>query len=181
MKIKKIIGLIIMILIYNNCMSQNKEYIVTFDNDTIYGKVKRRTDLGGPKLTQFHYKFKEDNKKYRPIKPSEVKFFHTIDGVDGDAFFVSRDKHFFLERIVDGEIRLFKSVVSLANEKPSYYYIKNNSILRSTSIGTSRKKSHGQIRTLLEDKPKILQEFETLKGSLDNIKYIIEKYNNAKN
>ena len=181
MKNKKYFAFVILAMICVNCIAQNKEYIVTFDNDTIYGKVKRKVDYGTT-YAEYNFKFKDSNKKNSVIKPNEVRLFHTIDGQDGDAYFVSRDKHFFLERVFDGKIKFYKSVGEAMGDSPTYYYIKDNSILRSTKVGTTfaRKTAHTQIRKLLEDKPELLVEFDSLKGSLENIKYIIEKYNNAK-
>ncbi|WP_027137983.1 hypothetical protein [Gaetbulibacter saemankumensis] len=179
---KKIIILVIGILISCHTVSnaQEKEYIVTFENDTIYGNVKRKMDYG---YARYNFKFKEKKQKKRIIKPSEVKFFQTIDGFDGKGFFESINKTYFLQRIITGKINLYISVGNLQGQAPSYYFSKDGSEINSSSIGYtfSRGKSHTQIRKLIEDKPEILKEFDSLKGNKKNIEYIIKKYNESKN
>tara|TARA_R110000868_G_scaffold27279_2_gene103869 strand:- start:9 stop:551 length:543 start_codon:yes stop_codon:yes gene_type:complete len=177
---KLILAIGIFTSFYTVSKAQEKEYIVTFENDTIYGNVKRKMDYG---YARNNFKFKEKKQKKRVIKPDEIKFFQTIDGFDGNGFFESINKTYFLQRIINGRIKLYISVGNLQGEAPSYYFSKDNSIINSSSIGDtfSREKSHNQIRKLIEDKPEILKEFDLLKGSKKNIKYIINKYNESEN
>ena len=165
-----------LILVCFNGKAQDQEYIITFDNDTIYGKVGRKIDYG---YARYNFKFKDKKRNRRVIKPDEVSEFHTVDGFEGNAYFESIEQKYFLKRIINGRIKLYLSVGDLNHETVTYYLSKNDSRVTIIDIGKmfSRKKSHEQVRKFIADNDKILKEFDAMKGSEKNIRYIIEKYN----
>ena len=157
---------------------QSKEFIVTFEKDTIYGETSFKA-FGG-------YNFKNVNGIKSVIKASEVYEFYFADGLWSDTYFESviltedDENRVFLVRLIDGKIKMFiKTIQGGEFSTVTYYLSKNNSKLIYTNIAQafSRKKSHQQVRELISDNDEILMEFDTLKGKLTNIKYIIEKYN----
>jgi len=171
-----IIILLIFLFISSKNIAQEIEYVVTIDNDTIYGKVTRRINILDPSKIKF--KVKDDNGKRTVFKPSEVKAIRSIKGVDGNCFIVTIYDHWFLKRIINGRIKVYQLI-----DGAILFVSKNNSDIKSTDIGDffSRKKSHSQIRSLIEDNSQILKEFDSLEGSQKNILYIIEKYNKSVN
>ena len=154
--------------------SQEKEYIVTTTNDTIYGKVIRGTNLLNTSKVLF--KIKDKNGKKTLIKPNEVKTIRSIKGIDGNCFITTIYDKWFIKKIISGRINVYLLVDGV-----TYFVSKDDSKITSTDIGWffSSKKAHAQVRPLIEDNPEILKEFDTLKGSEKNMLYIIKKYNTA--
>lgn len=159
---------------FTTAKSQEKEYLVTINNDTIYGKIIRGTNYLNP--SKIIFKIKDEKGKKRKINPSKVKTIRSIKGVDGDCYIKTIYGDWFIKKIIDGRIQVYQLIDGVV-----FYVSKDNSEIVSTDIGWffSGKKAHSQVRPLIEDNPKILKEFDTLKGTENNIKYIIEKYNNA--
>jgi len=155
-------------------ISQEKEYIVKNNNDTVYGKVIRGTNFFNSSKVVF--KIKNEEGKKTLIKPSEVKTIRSFKGVDGDCYITTIYDKWFIKRIIKGRINVYKLIDGVI-----YFVSKDNSEIVSTDIGWffSGKKAHSQIRPLIEDNLVILKEFDSLKGTEKNIAYIIEKYNNA--
>ena len=166
--------LLFLLLFTTNNFAQEKEYIVSNENDTIYGKVKRSTDPIFPGRTCFKIKT-EDGQKVK-VKPSEFKYVSTIDGLDGESFFVSWADKFFLKRIIDGKIKVYLDL-----QISMYFTSKEGSSISLTDFGgiVSRKKPYSQARELIKDNPQVLKEFDSLSGRLKNILYIIKIYNEA--
>lgn len=155
-------------------VSQEKEYMVTNNNDTIYGKVIRGTNyLNTSKVI---FKIKDDNGKKTIIKPSEVKTIRSIKGVDDNCYITTIYDEWFIKRVINGRIKVYQLIDGVI-----FFVSKDDSEIVSTDIGWffSGKKAHSQVRSLIEDNPEILKEFDSLKGTEKNIMYIIEKYNNA--
>ena len=155
-------------------VSQEKEYLVTNNNDTIYGKVIRGTNyLNTSKVI---FKIKDDTGKKTIIKPSEVKTIRSIKGVDGNCYITTIYDEWFIKRVINGRIKVYQLIDGVI-----FFVSKDDSDIVSTDIGWffSGKKAHSQVRSLIEDNPEILKEFDTLKGTEKNTMYIIEKYNNA--
>lgn len=173
MRTSNIIILIFLFIVSKN-IAQEREYIVTIDNDTIYGKVTRRTNLLDPSKIKFKVKDEKGNKSV--FKPSDAKSIRSIKGIDGNCFIVTIYDHWFLKRIINGRIKVYNLI-----DGTLFFVSKNDSEIKSTDIGGifTRKKAHSQISPLIKDNPKILKEFETLEGSMKNIFYIIEKYNDS--
>jgi len=166
--------IILTLLIPFISISQEKEYIITNNNDTIYGKVIRRTNFINP--SKVNFKIKNKNGKKILINPSEIKTIRSIKGLDGDCYITTIYDEWYIKRIIDGRIKVFQLI-----DGTIFYVSKDDSEIVSTDIGSvfSGKKAHSQVRPLIEDKPEILKEFDSLKGTQKNIMYIIEKYNNA--
>ncbi|WP_299765654.1 hypothetical protein [uncultured Dokdonia sp.] len=164
--------LLLIILSYRGVYSQEKEYLVTNDNDTIYGKIIRGTNYLNPSKTIFKIKDKEGKKHL--INPAEVKVLRSLKGVDGDCIIRTVYGTFFIKKIIHGRINVFQMI-----DNVFYYTSKDNEKIKAADFGGfgSRKKAHAEIRTLIKDNPKILKEFDSLKGSAKNILYIIKKYN----
>jgi hypothetical protein len=175
MNMKQLKTLIILALFVSfTSVSQDKEYVITNDNDTIYGKVIRGTNYLNSSKVIFKIK-KEDGKKAL-IKPSEVKAIRSIKGVDGDCYITTIYDKWFIKRIIDGKIKVYQLIDGVL-----YFVSKDDSEIVPTDIGWffSSEKAHFQVRALIEDNPEILEEFDSLDGTEKNIMYIIEKYNNA--
>jgi len=164
--------IIFTLLISFKSISQDKEYIVTNNNDTIYGKVIRGNNVLNPSKVIFN--IKDDKGKKTIIDPSETKAIRSLKGVDGDCFIVTIYDDWFLKKIIDGRIKIYQLIDGV-----QMYVSKDDSEIMSTDIGLffTRKKSHAQIRPLLEDNKEILKEYDALEGSIKNIFEMIEKYN----
>jgi len=168
------IFILLFFLITTKNIAQEREYIVTNDNDTIYGKVIRGTNYLNPSIVKFKIKDEEGNKSL--INPAEVKIIRSIKGVDGDCLIVTIYDIWYLKEIIDGKIKVYQLIDGIL-----FFTSKNESDIESVDFGGfySRKKGHSQIRPLIEDNPIILKEFDSLKGSQKNILYIIKKYNES--
>jgi len=155
-------------------ISQEKEYIVTNNNDTIFGKVIRGTNYLNP--TKVTFKIKNKKGKKTLINPSEVKTIRSMRGIDGDCYISTIYDKWFIKKIINGRITVYQLIGGVV-----FYVSKDDSKIVSTDIGWffSGKKAHAQVRLLIEDNSEILKEFDSLKGSERNIMYIIKKYNNA--
>ncbi len=155
-------------------VSQEKEYIVTNKNDTIYGKVIRGTNYLNPSKVVF--KIKNKGGKKTLIKPSEVKTIRSIEGVDGDCYITTIYDKWFIKEIINARINVYQLI-----DGAIFFVSKDNSEIVSTYIGSffSSEKAHSQIRPLIEDNPLILKEFDALKGTEQNIMEIIRTYNNS--
>ena len=167
------IFIVLSFFIINKNIAQEREYIITNDNDTLYGKVTRGTNFFNPSEVRFDIKDEKGNKS--SVKPGEVTLIRSIDGVDGDCYIATIYDMWFLKRIIDGKIKVYQLI-----DGALFFTSKNNSQIESTEFGGfySRKKGHAQIRPLIEDNPIILEEFDSMQGSEANILFIIEKYNN---
>lgn len=155
-------------------ISQEKEYIVTNNNDTIFGKVIRGTNYLNP--TKVTFKIKNKKGKKTLINPSEVKTIRSMRGIDGDCYISTIYDKWFIKKIINGRITVYQLIGGVV-----FYVSKDDSKIVSTDIGWffSGKKAHAQVRLLIEDNSEILKEFDSLKGSERNIMYIIKKKNNA--
>lgn len=182
MQIKiKLLFTVILFSISFYAVSQNeqgKEYILTFERDTIYGKTSLRAFYG--------FKFIDENGVESEIKPDEIYEFYLADGIWPNTYFESvilpgsMENRVFLKRLIDGKIKMFVESIELEEQMyVTYYLSKNNSKLIRTNIGQPfmKKKSHQQVRKLISDNEEIINEFDYLKGKISVIKTIIEKYN----
>ncbi|WP_411768561.1 hypothetical protein [Winogradskyella sp. A3E31] len=166
--------LLMLLASFSSIFSQEKEYIVTNSNDTIYGEVIRGTNwLNTSKVI---FKIKGEEGKKSKVNPSEVKTIRSIKGLDGDCYITTIYGERFIKRIIEGRIKVYQLV-----DGTIFYVSKDDSDIVSTDIGWffAGNKAHSQIRPLLEDNAEILKEFDTLRGNQKNIMHIIEKYNKA--
>lgn len=159
-------------LINTKNIAQEKEYIVTNSNDTIYGKLTR--SINYLNTSEIRFKIKDDNGNKNLINPSEVRILRSIDGVDGDCYIATIYDKWFLKRIINGKIKVYQLVDGIL-----FFTSKDDSEINSTDFGgfNNREYSLDRIRPLIEDNSIILEEFNSMKGSQKNILYIIEKYN----
>ena len=172
MKIHSIFVLSVFLLSFHYGVAQEKEYIVTNSNDTIYGTVKRKFDLlDRPGVD---YIFRDEQGKKTQVDPAEIRLIRSLDGVDGNSYIATAYGRWFAKRIIEGRIEVYQTVDSTV-----FYLSKDGSDLEFKDFGGfgSRKKAHAEVRPLFVDNPVILEEFDTLKGSHANILYIIQKYN----
>lgn len=173
MKICSIYLLILFFLSFHTFFAQEKEYIVTNSNDTIYGTVKRKVDL--LVMPGVKYMFKDEQGNKTEVDPEWIRFIRSLDGVDGDSYIATAYGKWFAKRIIEGRIEVYQAVDSSV-----FFTSKDGSDLEFKEFGgfASRKIGHEEVRPLLVDNPVILQEFDSLEGSSANILYIIKKYNN---
>ncbi len=152
--------------------AQEREYIVTKSKDTIYGSVTRGTKIFNP--AEVKLKFKDEAGNESVIDPAEVKTIRSLNGVDGDSFISTIHDQWFVKRIVDGRIKIYKFM-----DVALLFISKDDSEITSAEFGgfSPRSKGHAQIKELIKDNPEISMEFDTMKGSEKNILYIINKYN----
>lgn len=172
MKIRNIFALTFFLVSFSFGFAQEKEYIVTNSNDTIYGTLKRKFDLlDRPGV---NYIFRDEQEKKRQLDPAEIKLIRSLDGVDGNSYIATAYGRWYAKRIIEGRIEVYQTVDSTI-----FYVSKDGSDLEFKNFGGfgSRKTAHAEIRPLFVDNPEILEEFDTLKGSHANILYIIQKYN----
>ena len=175
MNIKKLKFLLLLILCLPlTSISQEKEYIVTTTNDTIYGKIIRGTNWLD--TSDVIFKIKDDNGNKEVIDPSEIKTIRSLKGTDGDCFIITLYDEWYLKKIIDGRIKVYQLLDGV-----TLYVSKDDSDIISTDIGWffSSQKAHSQIRPLIEDAPSILKEYDSLDGSSKNILRLIEKYNRS--
>jgi len=154
--------------------AQEREYIVTKSKDTIYGSVTRGTRILNPAEVQLKFKDEAGNKSI--IAPAEVKTIRSLNGVDGDSFIYTIHDQWFVKRIIDGRIKVYKFM-----DVALLFISKDDSEITSAEFGgfSPRSKGHAQIKEMIKDNPEISLEFDTMKGSEKNIFYIINKYNEA--
>ncbi|MGB1308915.1 MAG: hypothetical protein ACPG6B_08405 [Oceanihabitans sp.] len=163
--------LLISLIILTNSFAQEKEYLVTLKNDTVFGKIYRSTNFTNP--SKITFKIKDENGNKSLINPSEIKVIKSLKGVDGDCFIVPYNNQFYLKKIISGRINVYQLINAAI-----LYVSKENSEIFATDIGLfSRKKSKQQIRLLLADNLEIVKELDVLKGSSKNILKLINKYN----
>ena len=172
MKIRSIYIFIFFVVSFHTCFAQEREYIVTNSNDTIYGTVRRKLDLWGTPGVK--YKFRNEQGNKMRIDPARIRFIRSLDGVDGDSYIATAYGRWFAKRIIEGKIEVYQTVDGSIS-----YTTKDGSDLEFKEFGgfASRKTGHAEVRPLLVDNPAILEEFDSMKGSYVNILYIIQKYN----
>lgn len=171
----KIIILLFHMLLISVCISQEKEYVVIKEGDTLFGKITRATNSLNP--SKICYKIKDLNGDKKLLYPSEVETIKSLNGVDGECIIKTVYGEWFVKMILDGKIKVYQQVDGVI-----FFTSKDNSEIKLTDFGgfNSREKSHEIIRPLLGDNPDILKEFDSLEGTQKNILYIIEKYNKSK-
>ena len=172
MKIRSILVFTFFLVSFSFGFAQEKEYIVTNSNDTIYGTLKRKFDLLDRPGVK--YILRDEQGKKRQLDPAEVRILRSLDGADGNSYIATAYGRWYAKRIIEGRIDLYQTV-----DGNIFYVSKDGSDLEFKNFGGfgSRKNAHAEIRPLFLDNPEILEEFDTLKGSHANILYIIQKYN----
>ncbi|MDX1545329.1 MAG: hypothetical protein R3214_15455 [Christiangramia sp.] len=168
------IFIFLLLSIINKNIAQEREYIVTRENDTVYGKITRGINYFN--TAEVKYNIRDEKGDKSSIDPGEIAMIRSYDGVDGDCVIVPVYDRWYIKRIIDGEIKVYQLVDGIP-----FFISKNGSELKSVDFGglNSRKEAHTQIRPLIEDKPLILEEFDSMQGSQKNILYIIQKYNDS--
>lgn len=156
------------------CLAQQKEYIVSYTHDTIYGEIKRKSNLLNP--SKVDYKIKLSNGARVDIDPREIKYIKTFNGVDGNSLLEAYAESSFVKLVLDGRIRLYHMPDSAI-----HFISKDQSDIKMTNIGLlfTNEQAHKELEDLLLDNRDIYNEFMELKGTFKNIRYIIEKYNST--
>ena len=163
-----------------------KDYAITIENDTIYGKIissfgekKIKTKNGKILISVENYKayYKKKGKKHFEAIVYPLQY--------------NTGELFFEQRLVSGEISLYESVHSesvtfdpnntqFAHSKTStYLYVLKGylpSILSTNGMFQSNKR-HKKVLSLISDNSKLAEKFKTMSGSIKNIKYILTEYN----
>lgn len=170
----KTLSLLILFLlsVFTTATAQESEFLITKNNDSIFGEIRRNTTFFNP--TRVRFKIKDEKGDKKLIDPAEIKQIRSFNGLYGDCIIKPVHDEWYAKRIIDGKIEVYMML-----DEVIFYTSKNNSDLEFKDFGgfNSRKNAHAEIRPLVADNPEILEEFDTLSGSQKNILYIIEKYN----
>lgn len=168
----KTIILLFNLFFFTVCIAQEKEYAVTKEGDTLYGKITRANSFFNPSKVRF--KIKDENGNKRLLYPNEVETIKSLKGVDGQCIIKTVYNKWFVKMIIDGKIKVYQLIDGVI-----FYTSKYNSEIKLNDFGgfNIKKESHSKIRLLLNDNADILKEFDSLDGTQKNILYIIKKYN----
>jgi len=159
-----------------NSNAQKTVYIVTNNNDTIYGKkILYKKDMKG-------------------IKKGKEKIFHNIDSILGYyassysiySYFEkvpsphSWDKpgaEAFVRRVINGKIKMYTE----PTQNGYYVYIsKNNSklvLIPTGQLKFRKKTTYEKLKKYIEDDPQILNELNTIGAKRIDFENLINKYN----
>lgn len=125
-----LLSILLLSLAASGQMNYKKGYIITNENDTIYGKIN---DGGGRRNSKVCL-FKEDNKQ-KAIKyyPKDIKAYRMDEGkYYASKKFVFKDKslHLFLEVLIKGDVSLYFGLQGKGNayfiEKDSTFFCLSN-------------------------------------------------------
>lgn len=168
----KIVLIFLSILILTVSTAQEKEYVITKNGDTIYGKITRATSLLNPSKVNFKIKDSDGNKKI--LNPKDIETIKSFKGVDGEFIIKTIYDKWYIKLIIDGKIKVYQLVDGVI-----FYTSKDNLEIKLTDFGgfNNRKESHEKIRPLFIDNLSILKKFDSLVGTEKNILSMIEKYN----
>ncbi len=128
----------------NVFLKKENIYIVTKNDDTIYGKLIRVKDFVDPR--KIIYKIRDSNGEKTIVNPAEIKLMRSLKGVDGDCTITTIYDEFFIKKIVDGRINVFQLIDSAI-----FFKSKDSREIKEASFGgfESRKKSHFEIRVVV--------------------------------
>lgn len=156
-----------------------KAYIVNTAGDTIKGEVKVNPKK---ELTNFNkVTFKDESGVQKIYKPEKIKAYGF-----GDQHFVSYESDgetFFFNRVISGEISLFKlGIESMRMNKPVYeevYYLSHASNHELIEVKEGRFKK--QLTEWTKDYPDLIEEYgDDKKFEIEKAKEVIMHYNNWK-
>lgn len=149
-----------------------QEYVITKDDDTIYGKVSRRDDFFNPRAVRF--KIKTEAGEKIKLEAKDLKAVKTADGLDGEAYFIPLNDKEYVKQVLEGRINLY-----LYSEVYVYMVSKAGQPMQSAAFGLigKRKKAKAQVIDLIRDNKEVLKEFETMKPNINQIIAILKKYN----
>ncbi|WP_418509350.1 hypothetical protein [Corallibacter sp.] len=166
------VGFLLMFFCGYYAVSQNREYVVTKNNDTIYGKLMRTSSIINP--SKIGYVIKDMNGEKHDLHPKDVKLLRSLKGVDGDCVILPYNDDFFIKEIISGRICVYQHIDNVI-----YLVSKDGGKITYIDSGLfwSPKKAHAQIRALIMHNSEILKIFDSMKGSEKNVFYIINKYN----
>lgn len=122
MKLKQLLlsGLLFLSISIHAQTDFRKGYVVTINNDTLFGEVDYRKDLLMGKVCRFRLNEKSPDLRYSPLDIIEYRF---IDS----KYYVSKDidgKKAFLEFLLKGQVNLYY----LNDEKGEHYYLEKEGV-----------------------------------------------------
>ncbi|GAA4311910.1 hypothetical protein GCM10023115_32230 [Pontixanthobacter gangjinensis] len=116
------------ILIFSGANAQEKEYLITKNNDTVYGKIIRSPKLLDP--TKIRLKIEDENGDKEIIDPASVKQVRSFRGVYGDCIIKPVYGQWFAKRIIKGKIEVYEML-----DEVIFYTSKNGSELEFKDFG----------------------------------------------
>jgi hypothetical protein len=178
----KKIYLILLLICSVSINAQNKDYIITNELDTIYGKVKR-ANFGILK-----FKKGETIIKYITIEDKITEYYSSgkaqlFEVVKTPKEMGVNSEKIFMLKIVNGKIKLFANYTQSGN---SYFISKDNSNLEYLYGGWHLKlktNSSKILRKYISDNEKVLKKFNEFvlsKPKHDEILEFINEYNDSK-
>lgn len=140
----KIVILLAFLLCLNGVkgqLSYKPGYLVTFENDTLFGKIYDGGNIRNGK----EFKFKASGTNAAVVyKPTDVKLYRFIDGKyykSKSVFYKKKLNKYFLNVLVDGEVSLYFD----RRDKNNAYYIERD---ENELVGLS--KQDGQLRNVTD-------------------------------
>ncbi|MBN1145191.1 MAG: hypothetical protein JXA72_12250 [Bacteroidales bacterium] len=157
-------------------------FIITNDNDTVYGSVDYRGDV----LMGFMCRFRTDGKTIATYYPGDIQSYGFIDG----NLYVARlldEKKAFLECLILGKV----SILFLRDENGDHYYIEKSGmqmaeipykeetrIVNSIPYQYASKTHIGVLTVYMQDAPSLQQEIMDIKKpEHKNLIRLAEHYN----
>jgi hypothetical protein len=176
MKKLKLSTLLIILFISFKTYSQNINYLVTKNNDTLFGEkvIIRKNKIGI--LKSGNTIFYNDTLL--------IGYFKTSFNLDGESYYERVQSpsgqpgaKMFMKRKINGRIKMY----STPTQNGSYYYIsKNNSelvLIPSGQLKFRKESTYIVLKKYIEDAPIILDKIKTIGNKQSDFENLINEYN----
>jgi len=155
-----------------------KDYIVTNDNDTIYGKLKKPL-FGGLRLVKGDDEIQVKADSIKLIYRDKTKETACSKSLPGS------DRLIFLDRIQDGKIRLYSYTITYNTGTSTYstttWYGEKDGIpldeIKTSGLRGGKQDRKDFFLSLIADDPEITQKYNDGKFKLKTLLALVEEYN----